>query len=122
MPRMTIDWDLFIPPRDLENFRILNAALDEERDIEVVPLGPNGEHFIQTFQTQWAILQFHLGVPGVPSYEEAERLAVEVTDGDVKIKRLCGAHLLAAKEKADRPKDQDDLLFLRMLKTDGKLV
>src|SRR5689334_4175338 len=58
MPRMTIDWDLFIPPRDLENFRMLNAALEEERDIEVVPLGPNGEHFIQTFQTQWAILQF----------------------------------------------------------------
>src|SRR3954469_8636206 len=76
-PRFTQDWDLYIPPHDTENFGKINRALEEERDIEVLPLGPNGENFIQTFQTQWAVLQFHLVVAGIASYEEAEEAAVE---------------------------------------------
>jgi hypothetical protein len=87
-----------------------------------MPLGPNGQGFIQTFQTQWAVLQFHLVLPGVRSFEEAEAGAVEVIDEGVKLKRLSGLHLLAAKEKADRPQDQQDLTFLRELQRLGKLV
>lgn len=122
MPRTTMDWDLFIPPHDVENFRKINETLDKDLDMELVPLGPRGEHFIQSFQTQWAAIQFHLIVAGVASFEEAERRAIEVEDEGVVVKRLCGPHLLAAKEKADRPKDQDDLFFLRTLKSQGKLV
>jgi predicted nucleotidyltransferase len=121
-PRFTQDWDLYIPPRDAENFAKINCAMEEERDIEVLPLGPNGENFIQTFQTQWAVLQFHLIVAGIPSFEEAEAEAVEVTDGGVKVKRLSGRHLLAAKEKAGRPSDQQDIFFLRELQRQGKLI
>jgi hypothetical protein len=120
--RATHDWDLFIPPRDLENFSKINRALKDERDVIVEPLGPRGEGFIQTFHTQWIIVQFHLLVPGVPSYEEAEKAAVDVMDQGVKFKRLSGPHLLAAKEAAARPKDQEDLLFLRELKKAGALI
>lgn len=122
MPRTTIDWDLFIPPRDTENLRKINEALNEELDMEVVPLGPRGENFIQSYQTQWTAIQFHLLVAGLSSFDEAERQAIAVVDDGVTIKRLSGEHLLATKEKANRAKDQDDLTFLRLLKREGKLV
>lgn len=120
--RATQDWDLFVPPHDLENFAKINRALEEERDIDVTPLGPKGEGFVQTFPTQWTTLQFHLLVPGVPSFEEAEAKAVEVIDAGVRLKRLSGPLLLAAKEKAGRPRDHDDLLYLRELQKEGKLI
>jgi predicted nucleotidyltransferase len=119
--RPTMDWDLFIPPHDQENLRKINQTLDKELDMEVVELGPKGEHFIQTFQTQWAILQFHLIVAGIRSYEEAEASAVSVVDDGVRVKRLSGRHLLATKEKANRGKDEDDLKFLRSLQREGVL-
>jgi predicted nucleotidyltransferase len=121
MGRLTMDWDLFIPPHDLENFQKINETLDKELDMDVVELGPKGEHFIQTFQTQWAIIQFHLIVAGVKSYAEAEAHAVSVVDDGVTVKRLSGHHLLATKEKANRGKDEDDIYFLRKLKNDGVL-
>jgi predicted nucleotidyltransferase len=119
--RPTMDWDLFIPPHDHENFRKINQTLDRDLDMDVVELGPRGEHFIQTFQTQWATLQFHLIVAGVPSYDEAEANAVTVVDDGVAVKRLSGSHLLATKEKANRAKDEDDLTFLRKLQRNGLL-
>jgi hypothetical protein len=45
MPRFSMDWDLFIPPRDAENFARLNALLAEELDLPLIPLGPEGQHF-----------------------------------------------------------------------------
>jgi hypothetical protein len=65
MPRYTMDWDFFIPPRDEQNFLKLNQVLEAELDMPLVPLGPAGENFIQTCQTRWGVLQFHLGLPGV---------------------------------------------------------
>ncbi|MGA2281399.1 MAG: hypothetical protein ABSG80_13975 [Verrucomicrobiota bacterium] len=76
MPRFSMDWDFFIPPRDQENFTRLNGLLEKELDAPLVPLGPKGENFIQTYQTRWGVLQFHLGLPGVPSFDEAERTGV----------------------------------------------
>jgi hypothetical protein len=73
MPRFSMDWDFFIPPRDEENLSRLNGLLEEELDAPLVPLGPVGENFIQTYQTRRRILQFHLGLPGVPSFDEAKR-------------------------------------------------
>ena len=72
MPRFSMDWDFFIPPRDEENFKRLNELLEHELDAPLVPLGTRGENFIQTYQTRWGILQFHLGLPGVPRFDEAE--------------------------------------------------
>ncbi|MCX7789596.1 MAG: hypothetical protein N2378_03070 [Chloroflexaceae bacterium] len=42
MPRCSMDWDLFIPPRDEANMARLNAVLSEELDLPLVPLGPRG--------------------------------------------------------------------------------
>lgn len=76
MPRFSMDWDFFIPPRDEKNFARLNEILKDELDVPLVVLGSRGENFIQTCQTSRGILQFHLGLPGVPRFDEAEKAAV----------------------------------------------
>jgi hypothetical protein len=118
-----MDWDIFIPPKDLRNIALLNEILEKDLDQLLIPLGDKGENFIQTYQTQWGVLQFHLGVPGVPCFEEAEKTAVIcLSEKGTAIRCISGILLLAAKEKADRPQDQADILFLRELRQAGKLV
>jgi hypothetical protein len=121
MPRFSMDWDFYIPPRDDANFTRLNELLADDLDELLLPLGQRGENFIQTYQTRWGVLQFHLGVPGVPRFEEAEAAAtVHKTESGTPVKCLCGRHLLASKEAADRPQDQMDIEFLRELERAGK--
>ena len=123
MPRYSMDWDLFIPPKDRENLAKLNALLEEDLDQPLVPLGPRGENFIQTYQTRWGVLQFHLGLPGVPNFDNAERQAVvRLNENGIPVRCLCGSHLLAAKKAADRPQDQADIEFLTELQRLGKLA
>ncbi len=123
MPRFSMDWDFLIPPRDAENFKKLNDILDEELDAPLIPLGPAGENFIQTYQTRWGVLQFHLGIPGVPRFEEAERVTVvRKTEHGASVKSLSGPLLLAAKQTANRPQDQADIEFLLELQRLGKLT
>lgn len=122
MPRFSMDWDFFIPPRDLDNFSKLNEVLGEELDMPVIPLGAQGENFIQTYQTRWGVLQFHLGLPGVPRFDEAEKAAViRKTETRTPVKCLSGIHLLASKQAANRPQDQSDIAFLEELKRLGKI-
>jgi hypothetical protein len=122
MPRYTMDWDFFIPPRDEANFASLNKILEGELDMPVIPLGSSGENFIQTYQTRLGVLQFHLGLPGVPRFDEAEKAAtIRTIEGGIPVKCLSGAHLLAAKTAANRPQDQMDIEFLLELKRLGKL-
>jgi len=122
MPRFSMDWDFFIPPRDKENFSRLNNLLEKELDAPLVPLGPAGENFIQTYQTRWGVLQFHLGLPGVPRFDDAERAAIiRNLEQGAPVKCLSGAHLLAAKQAANRPQDQADIEFLKELQRLGKL-
>ncbi len=123
MPRYSMDWDFFIPSRDLRNFNKLNALLDKELDLPLTPLGPSGENFIQTYQTRWGVLQFHLGLPGVPRFDEAENAGVSRnTEDGIPVKCLSGIHLLAAKRAANRPQDQADIEFLLELQRLGKLT
>jgi hypothetical protein len=123
MPRFSMDWDFFIPPRGLDNLRRLNAALAEELDAPVERLGPRGENFVQTYQTRWGIVQFHLGLPGVPKYDEAEQHSImRRTDTGTPIRCLSGRHLLASKQAADRPQDQMDIAFLLEKQKAGKLI
>ena len=123
MPRFTMDWDFFIPPRDEENFAKLNSILEEEFDMPLVPLGPSGENFIQTYQTRWGVLQFHLGLPGVPRFDDAERSGVvHKTEDGTPVKCLSGIHMLSAKRAANRPQDQADIEFLLALQRLGKLT
>jgi hypothetical protein len=123
MPRFSMDWDFFIPPRDLENLSLLNSLLESELDEPLVSLGPQGENFIQTYQTRWGVLQFHLGLPGVPRYDEAEaRAVVRHTEHGTPTKCLGGPDLLATKRAASRPQDQADIAFLEELQRLGKLV
>ena len=122
MPRSTMDWDFFIPPRDEANFALLNKLLGDELDIPLIPLGPAGQNFMQTYQTSHGVLQFHLGLPGSRRFDEAEKAAViRKTDKSVPVKCLSGLHLLAAKQAADRPQDQADIEFLLELRRLGKL-
>ncbi|MBQ7208919.1 MAG: hypothetical protein IJS01_14065 [Lentisphaeria bacterium] len=77
MPRFTLDWDLFIPPQDPDNFSRLNSALAGELDMEVEPLDlRTGDGFVQTFQTSAGIVQFHLSPPGLAKFSEEEKRAV----------------------------------------------
>ena len=122
MPRFSMDWDFFIPPRDEKNFIRLNEVLRDEIDVPLVALGSRGENFIQTYQTRWGILQFHLGLPGVPRFDEAEKAAViRPSEQGTPVKCLSGTHLLAAKRAADRPQDQADIAFLEELQRLGKI-
>lgn len=122
MPRFSMDWDFFIPPRDDENFKRLNETLNDELDAPVVAMGPHGENFIQTYQTRWGILQFHLGLPGVPRFDEAEKVKMTCkTEQGTLVNCLSGVHLLAAKRAANRPQDQADIAFLEELQRLGKL-
>jgi len=123
MPRYSMDWDFFIPPRDLENMARLNRLLEAELDLPLVPIGPAGENFIQTYQTRWGVVQFHLGVPGVPAFDEAERvMVIRRTEDGLPVRCLSGVHLLAAKQAANRPQDQADIEFLLELQHLGKLT
>jgi hypothetical protein len=122
MPRFSMDWDFFIPPRDADNFARLNALLADELDLPVIPLGTEGENFVQTYQTRWGVVQFHLAVPGVPQFEEVERQAViRHTEHGTPVRCLSGPHLLASKRAANRPQDQSDIEFLTELDRLGKL-
>lgn len=122
MPRYSMDWDLFIPGRDAENLASLNRLLEEELDEPVLALGPHGENFVQTYQTRWGVLQFHLGLPGVPDFDQAEAMAmVRANENGVAVRCLSGRHLLASKEAAGRPQDQADLEYLRELDRLGRL-
>ncbi len=122
MPRFSMDWDFFVPPRDEDNIARLNAVLGDELDLPLIPLGPHGENFIQTYQTRWGVVQFHLGLPGVPKFDEAERQALmRQNEVGTRIPCLSGPHLLAAKQAANRPQDQADIEFLIELQRLGKL-
>jgi hypothetical protein len=122
MPRFSMDWDFFIPPKDTENFVRLNSLLESELDGPLLPLGARGENFIQTYQTRWGVLQFHLGLPGVPPFDEAEKAFVlRRTEQGTPVRCLSGDHLLSAKQAANRPQDQADIEFLRELQRLGRL-
>lgn len=122
MPRFSMDWDFFIPPRDVDNFARLNELLADDLDMPLVPLGPRGQDFIQTYQTRWGVLQFHLGLPGVPKFDDAEGQAViRQNESGTPVPCLSGPHLLAAKRAANRPQDQADIEFLTELQRLGKL-
>ena len=117
------DWDFFIPPRDENNFAKLNELLQAEIDVPLVVLGSRGENFIQIYQTRWGILQFHLGLPGVPRFDEAEKAAViRPSEQGTPVKCLSGIHLLAAKRAADRPKIRLTLPFWKNCSTSASLL
>lgn len=106
MPRSTMDWDFFIPPRDEANFALLNRILEKELDIPLVALGPVGQNFVQTYQTSYGVLQFHLLLPGVRRFDEVEKVAViRNINKSIPVKCLSGAHLLcqASSQSSARP-------------------
>lgn len=116
MPRFSMDWDFFIPPHDADNLRHIEAALGDELDCPLDSLGARGENAIQTYQTRWGVIQFHLGGPGLPPFEEADQRADEhPTENGTPVRCLGLADLLAAKLRAGRPQDLQDAAFLQRL-------
>jgi len=121
-PRFSMDWDIYIPARDEENLKRISKVLGDELDVPLLPLGPRGENFVQTYQTQWGILQFHLAGPGLPPFDEAERRAtVHLTEDGVPVRCLSGADLLKSKQVTHRPSDVADIEFLERKKELGLL-
>jgi hypothetical protein len=116
LPRFSMDWDFYIPPHDRANLRRIEEALDSELDCPLDPLGPRGENAIQTYQTRWGVIQFHLGGPGLPPFAQAERNAVNrPTENGTPAHCLGLADLLESKLRAGRPQDLQDAEFLKRL-------
>ena len=121
-PRFSMDWDVYIPPRDAGNFDRIAKVLGDELDVPLLPLGPRGENFVQTYQTKWGILQFHLAGPGLPPFDEAESRATEhLTEDEVPVRCLNGNDLLKSKQLTHRPSDAADIEFLERKKALGLL-
>ena len=117
MPRFSMDWDIYIPPKDLDNLQKINRLLEGELDLPLLPLGERGENFIQTYQTRWGILQFHLAGPGLPKFDEAEtRAVIRETENRTPVKCLAIDDLIESKKKAARPQDNEDIAFLEKKK------
>ncbi len=113
LPRFSMDWDIWIP-NEKDNIDRLNQALDDYLDCPVLPLGARGENFVQTYQTMFGVLQFHLALPGIASFAEAERRARTVVDDDGTSVRIVSDHdLLAAKKATGRPQDILDIEYLQ---------
>ena len=107
VPRFSMDWDIYIPPGDHDNIRLINKVLAGELDIELEPLGAGGCNFVQTYQTRFGILQFHLAGPGLPRFDEAEkRTQIGTTENGTEVKMLSDEDLLASKEAAGRGPDR----------------
>ena len=122
VPRFSMDWDFYLPPKDQDNFDRLNELLEGEIDMPVVARGDRGENSIQTYQTRWGIVQFHLGGPGLPPFDEAEtRGVIHRNENGTEAKCLSGTDLLSSKEAASRPQDQTDIEFLRAKRDAGLL-
>lgn len=122
MPRFSMDWDLFIPGKDAENIQRINDLLADELDLPLVVIGRKGENVVQTYQTRWGIVQFHLAVPGLASFDDAEgRMVVRKDERGTRIHCVCGKDLLKLKKAAGRPQDQQDILFLEKKKELGLL-
>ncbi|MCX6998404.1 MAG: nucleotidyl transferase AbiEii/AbiGii toxin family protein [Kiritimatiellaeota bacterium] len=118
LPRFSLDWDFFIPPRDADNLRRIEAALGDELDYPLATLGVRGQNVIQTYQTRWGVIQFHLGAPGLPPFDEAaRRAAVHHTENGTPVLCLGLADLLASKVRAGRPQDLQDADFLKRLQS-----
>lgn len=119
-PRFSMDWDVFIPGKDQANLDRINRVLDDVLDVPLVAMGPRGENFVQTYQTDWGILQFHLAGPGLPPFDEAERRSVmHRNEADVPVRCLCGNDLLESKRRANRASDAMDIEFLEKKKAFG---
>lgn len=117
MPRFTLDWDIFVPPFDQENFDKINTALADELDMALEKLDiQTGEGFVQTFQTSAGIIQFHLSPPGLPKFALVEERAITCDYNGVPVKYLNLDDLLSSKQAVARDKDSDDILFLTIKK------
>lgn len=115
MPRFTMDWDIYIPGKDSENICSINKLLANELDLPLVSIGKRGENLIQTYQTRWGIIQFHLAVAGIRSFDEAEERSVSHEDENgIKVKCVSLDDLLASKKAVSRPQDQCDIEFLEI--------
>jgi len=120
MPRFSMDWDFFIPGKDSKNMQRINELLADELDMPLVPIGPHGENLIQTYQTRWGVIQFHLAVVGIRSFDEAELRAVEhVNENGIRVKTLSLSDLILTKEAIGRPQDLADVEFLKLKNTTG---
>ena len=90
-----------------------DALLSDVLDGELEPLGEKGQNFIQTFQTIYGIIQFHLAPVALPPFDEAlQRSKIIVSETGIGVQCLSPKDLYECKKQVNRPKDQSDILFL----------
>jgi len=117
IPRFSMDWDVYVPGRDAANLAKINEVLADELDVPLEFVGPRGEGFVQTYQTRWGVIQFHLAGASLPPFDEAEARAVSrLTEEGVPVKCLSRDDLIASKRRAGRPQDLDDARYLEQLR------
>ncbi len=113
LPRFSMDWDFLLPPHDADNLDRLNQAIGDHLGEPVLPLGKQGQNFVQTFQTRRGVVQFHLAIPGATTFEELESASVQLPLEDGTLCRVLSvADLLKTKQAANRSQDQVDIEFL----------
>ena len=113
MPRYSMDWDLYIPGKDIENINKINALLSNVLDMKLEPLGEKGQSFIQTFQTIYGIIQFHLAPLALPPFDKALQHSITiVSETGIGVQCLSPEDLYECKKQVNRPKDESDILFL----------
>lgn len=114
MPRYSMDWDIYIPGKDKGNMKKINELLSDVLDEELEPLGEKGQNFIQTFQTIYGIVQFHLAPVAIPPFDEAaEKSIIISSETGIKVKCLSPEDLYECKKQVHRPQDEPDILFLK---------
>lgn len=95
------------------NFQKINTAIGDELDMKLEPLDVlSAEGFVQTFQTRYGIIQFHLLTPGLGKFDEVYQRSVSHDYKGIQVKYLCLEDLYASKIAVQRGKDSDDILFL----------
>jgi hypothetical protein len=114
MPRYSMDWDFYIPGKNLDNINKINSLLSNIIDMELEPLGSKGENFVQTFQTIYGIIQFHLAPVALPPFNEADERSIKIlSETGTEVKCLSPEDLYECKKQVNRPKDESDILFLK---------
>ena len=88
----------------------------------LIAAGDRGENLLQTYPTRWGVLQFHLAIPGLPSFGDCWQRRCSIADErGSSIATLCGEDLLSSKMAANRAQDQEDIAFLKKKKEVGTL-
>jgi len=71
LPRFSMDWDFFNPPRDERNLDRLNELLADDLDMPLLPLGPLGKTSFRPTRLTGASCNF---ISDCPAFRASRKL------------------------------------------------